>query len=289
MHFQRDARISRLGLALFLVIGLSIAATLGATPAELSATDFSKAIANPAQIAGTTLYETSFEPPVFTTGLIVGQDNWADFEDEWFIDTTQPLTGAQHVLGLASGDGDLQLFSTGLVGGVEPFSCSTMNIFLNRTSTDSTWEVVPQSFTAGFINTRVRINPDGTIDAGVNIGGGQFVPTGTSWVFDQYNEFGISVDRTTFDFRLFLNGTEFFSGPGFAGTVEQVVFNGSFAGSSTTDQMLIDDFTILDCADGDLGGPPPNPLEVPTLGQGGLTALALLLAAAALFMVRRRA
>src|ERR1700736_4865583 len=97
-------------------------------------------VGSPAQAA--IIYATGFEPPTFTTGLIAGQDGWAEFPSASpaaQVQTVFVKTGIQAVAvipALAAGqDGPYKSVST-----VAPIVRQSADIFIASSSTQSEWQ-----------------------------------------------------------------------------------------------------------------------------------------------------
>ena len=195
----------------------------------------------PTQLLATEQYATGFEG--FLLGDINGQDGWFAQFGNWVIDTASPSEGSQHMRSVSDGFGQTLAFSPGIPVGSEPISAISARI--NIQGTGVTWEIIPQSTSVALVNTRLRFNPDGSVDALVSdgFGGGEFQPLGVSTP-SGYFKVDIEVDRATFDFKIFFDDVEVFSGLGFAGDIEELVLLSEMEVSGPTFDM--DELQILD-------------------------------------------
>ena len=188
--------------------------------------------------------ETSFEE--FTIGDIDGQNGWSGQFANWQISTNNPNTMAQHVESVSDGFGQTLMFSPDVGIGTAPLSSAQASFRLSGTGV--TWDLIPQSPTATFVNTIVRINPDDTVSVldDDGMGGSAFIATGFTMPQDTYVDFGIQVDRNTLAFDILADGTTIFSGTGFAGDIEQLVMRSLMETTGST--LDIDDMAIIDGA-----------------------------------------
>ena len=171
----------------------------------------------------TSLYATDFE--AFTPGDVVGQLGWdSQFANNWVIASDNPVDGSQHLRGISDGLGDTrQGFILALSPSITPLDepFMVMSADVNLTGSGVTWEVITQSNSEEQVNTRLRFNPDGTIDALINPGG--FVPVNAT-IPPGYFNVKIIVDKDDASFRIFFDDELIFSGQGFARNIEQAVF-----------------------------------------------------------------
>ena len=195
----------------------------------------------PVGLLTTEQYATGFEG--FLLGDINGQDGWVGQFVNWVIDTANPTEGSQHMRSVSDGLGQTLAFSPQVPAGSE--AISSVSARINIQGTGVTWELIPQSNTDEFVNTRLRFNPDGSIDALVSdgLGGGDFQPLGISTP-SGYFKVDIEVDRATLDFKIFFDDEEVFSGLGFAGDIEQLVLLSAMEVAGPTFDM--DELQILD-------------------------------------------
>jgi hypothetical protein len=193
---------------------------LGIKPAtnEWKADERAAIISPVRKFAGTTLYATSFEE--FALGDINGQEGWAGQASNWTIESDEPFMGVQHFRGLSDGPGQSLAFSPEVMIGTDPISSTTMKIY--RLGSGTSWQVIPQSPTAGFVNTRFEISADGSMRTLVDTLGGIYVPVPGTWP-GGYTDLRIDFERATSFFTIYINNLPVFTGKGFAGDIEQVV------------------------------------------------------------------
>jgi len=224
---------------------------------------------------------TSFEE--FSLGDINGQEGWFGTFGTWVIADARPALGSQHVESVSDGLGQTLMFSPNV--GIGTNSVNSVGFNLQISSGGATWRMAPQSPGAGFVNTEILIADDRTVNALVDDGSGSavFAPVGFTMPINQYVEFFIEVDRTTFDFELFINGTRAFTGTGFAGDIEELVAVGGMEAGTTGDTLDIDDVAIID------GPAPVQPpaSAVPANNAWALALLVALLAGLGVVAVRR--
>ncbi len=189
----------------------------------------------------TTQYATGFED--FAPGDIDGQQGWAGQFGNWAIGTSNPSEGNQSIESLSDGLGQTLAFSPTVPVGTEPFS--SVSAMVEVQGSGVTWELIPQSNTAGLVNTRLRFNANGSIDVLVSdgVGGSAFellpitTPTG-------YFKVGIEVDRATSEFTIFIDDQEVYNALGFAGDIEQLVLLSAMEVFGPT--FFIDELQIID-------------------------------------------
>jgi subtilisin family serine protease len=198
------------------------------------------AIAGPARkLAGTELYATSFEE--FATGDISGQFGWSGQFGNWAVEGINPYSGAQHLRSLSDGLGQTLAFSPEVLIGTNPISSTTAR--LNVQGSGVTWQVIPQSPTAGLVNTRFEISPDGSMRTLIDTLGGIYVTVPGTWP-SGYNELRLDFVRATKMFTVYINGAPVFSGKGFAGDIEQVVLLSLMEDVGQT--LDVDNLAIID-------------------------------------------
>ncbi|UOB17099.1 Ig-like domain-containing protein [Abyssalbus ytuae] len=190
----------------------------------------------------TSLYATDFED--FSIGDIDGQSGWiSQYLNNWVVSDENPLEGTLHFRGISDGLGDTRpgnilAISPTVAPGDEPFM--VMSASVNIQGTGVTWEVIPQSPSAGSVNTRLRFNGDGTIDV---LSGSSFnrieatTPEG-------YFDLRIVVDKDDSAFTIYFDGELIYSGQGFAPEIEQVVFLSFMEVEGST--MDVDNLEITD-------------------------------------------
>lgn len=190
--------------------------------------------------ASTTQYGTDFEN--FIPGDISGQEGWFGQFGNWTVDSANPFSGAQHFRSAADGFGLSQAVSPTVVIGAEAKSTATLKV--NIQGTGVTWQIIPQSPTAGLVNTRVQFNPDGTVSALVSdgAGGAAFETVGTTP--SGYFDLTVEVDRDSSYFHIYFDETKVFTGQGFTGSIEEIFFLSLMEVAGPT--LDIDDFRIID-------------------------------------------
>ncbi|MEP5611475.1 MAG: choice-of-anchor J domain-containing protein [Cyclobacteriaceae bacterium] len=186
-------------------------------------------------------YASGFEG--FLLGDINGQDGWVGQFVNWVIDTSNPSEGSQHIRSLSDGFGQTLAFSPAVPIGSEDFS--SMSARINIQGAGVTWELIPQSNTAALVNTRLRFNPDGSIDALVSdgLGGGVFQALSVTTPAG-YFKVDIEVNRATSEYTISFDDEEVFSALGFAGDIEQLVLLSAMEIAGPTFDM--DELQILD-------------------------------------------
>jgi len=190
----------------------------------------------------TSLYATDFEE--FTAGDILGQLGWSgQYPGNWVVSTENPENGSQHFRGISDGlggtrAGSVLAISPTITPGDEPFMVASASI--NIQGEGVTWEVIPQSPTAESVNTRLRFNPDRSIDV---LTESDFVPI-TATTPEGYFNLRIVVDKDDSTFSIFFDEELVFSGQGFAPEIEQVVILSNMEVTGSTFDM--DDFEITD-------------------------------------------
>lgn len=163
---------------------------------------------------------TGFEE--FAAGNINGQNGWVGQFGLWTIEAVNPFEGMQHMRAISDGFGDAAAFSPTIPTGVEPVSSAT---FVVDPDPGVTWQIITQSPTEGFVNTRIQFNPDGSLSALVqdSLGNAFFEPVNVT-LPEGYFDVRIDVERATSQFTLFVNDEDVFTGQGFSGNIEQIVF-----------------------------------------------------------------
>lgn len=190
--------------------------------------------------ASTPLYVTGFED--FAPGDINGQKGWVGQFSNWDIEAENPFEGSQHIRSISDGLGATRAFSPVVAIGSDPTSSASVRLDVE---TGVTWQVVPQSPSATFVNTRIQIAANGTLSALVKDAGGNavFAPIAAT-LPSGYFELRIDVNRATSVFTVFFDGEEVFTGQGFAGNIEQLVLFSAMEVSGPV--MDIDNVAIFD-------------------------------------------
>lgn len=170
----------------------------------------------------------SFGVPVLTTGFeefaigdINGQNGWAGQFGNWRVEAENPYEGLNHIRSVSDGLGGTLAFSPTLAVGTDPISSAT---FVVDPEPTVTWQLIPQSPTAGFVNTRIQFGVDGALSVLVqdSLGNGAFVPVPMA-LPEGYFDVRVDVERATSQFTLYIDGDQVFTGQGFAGDIEQIV------------------------------------------------------------------
>ena len=171
----------------------------------------------------TSLYATDFED--FNLGELDEQMGWvSQFENNYVISNANAASGSLHIRAESDGLADTRNSSTlalspTVTPGDEVFMVATADLAI--TGTGTTWEFIPQSPTLGSVVTRVRFNPDRTIDildSSIN----NFVRI-DRMTPDGYFNIKISVDKDDASFNVFFDEELIYSGLGFANELEQIV------------------------------------------------------------------
>jgi hypothetical protein len=109
----------------------------------------------------------------------------------------------------------------------------------------TTWQIIPQSNSEALVNTRFEFTASGGLRTLVSDGaGGGFYQDITATVPSGYFELRIDVERATSVFTVYFNGSEIFTGQGFAGNIEQVVVLSPMESAGPV--FDVDDLAIID-------------------------------------------
>ena len=190
----------------------------------------------------TSLYATDFEE--FTPGDILGQLGWSgNYPGNWVVSNENPADGDQHFRGVSDGlggtrAGSVLAISPTITPGDEPFMVASATV--NIQGEGVTWEVIPQSPSANSVNTRLRFNPDGSIDV---LTTNDYV-TIDATTPEGYFDLRIVVDKDDSTFSIYFDNELVFSGQGFAPEIEQVVILSNMEVTGSTFDM--DNFEITD-------------------------------------------
>lgn len=190
----------------------------------------------------TSLYATDFEE--FNLGDINSQLGWVgQYAGNWVISDDNPEEGSQHFRGVSDGlggtrPGNVLAISPTIEPLDEPFMTASASI--NIQGSGVAWEVIPQSPTAGSVVTRLRFNGDGTIDV---LTDPDFVRIDATTP-EGYFDLKIAVDKSDNSFSIYFDQELVFSGQGFAGEIEQVVFLSNMAVEGST--FDVDNLEITD-------------------------------------------
>ena len=191
--------------------------------------------------AGTLAYGTDFES--FATGDINGQNGWFAQFGNWTVETDNADSGEKHFRGLADGLGQSVAITPSVGVGTEPISSFTVDMSVKGSGV--TWQLIPQSPTAGLVVTRIQINPDNSMDALVDDGAGGAIFERVVDVIDTaYTDLKIEAVRATGEFTIYINKEAVYTGQGFAGDIEEVVILSLMEVAGPT--MDLDDLNIWD-------------------------------------------
>ncbi|MBK6265961.1 choice-of-anchor D domain-containing protein [Marivirga sp. S37H4] len=192
--------------------------------------------------AVTSLYATDFED--FPLGDINDQQGWiSQYDDNWIISDANPEEGDQHFRGVSDGlggtrPGNILALSPTITPLDEPFM--TMTASVNIEGSGVTWEVIPQSPTEGSVVTRVRFNPDGTVDV---LADPDFVRIDATTP-EGYFDLKIAVDKDDATFSVYFDEELVFTGQGYASIIEQAVFLSAMEEEGST--FDVDNLEITD-------------------------------------------
>ncbi|MEO7990302.1 MAG: S8 family serine peptidase [Chryseolinea sp.] len=197
-------------------------------------------VANVSQ-SSTGLYTTDFES--LSIGDINGQDGWFGQWGNWTVEAENPYGGSQHYRGLADGFGFSASISPSVPIGTDPISSVSMKV--NLQGSNVSWQIAPQSPSAGFVVTRIGFEADGSMTALVSDGaGGGFFETIAPSVPSGYFDLTISANRDSATFDVFIDDAKIFSGLGFAGNIEEVAILSWMEEAGPI--LDIDDFQLID-------------------------------------------
>ncbi|MEX2233362.1 MAG: S8 family serine peptidase [Cyclobacteriaceae bacterium] len=188
------------------------------------------------------VYATGFEEFVF--GDVSGQHEWFGHFGNWTVESNNPFNGSRHLQGRSDGANQVSLSQTPVVAsGTSDISSATMKLKLIPNGV--TWQIIPQSLSAGTVNTRFEIGPYGELKALVMDGAGNpYYQNILAYLPNDYFELRFDFERATSMFRIFFNGKEVFQGQGVTGNIEQVVFWSLMEYPGPI--MEVDDVAILD-------------------------------------------
>ncbi|MEK6155319.1 choice-of-anchor D domain-containing protein [Flavobacteriaceae bacterium 3-367] len=192
----------------------------------------------------TSLYAEDFEG--FALGDIVNQFGWfGRFENNWTISNANAFEGAQHLRGISDGLGPDRAaaplaLSPVVVAGNEPFMVLSARV--NVQGSGVSWEIIPQSPTAGLVVTRLRFNGDGSIDV-LDGASSSFVPLAVTTPTG-YFDLRIIIDKDDLGLTIFFDDSLVYSGTGITPLIESVALLSDMAVVGST--MDIDNFEITD-------------------------------------------
>ncbi|MEM7549610.1 MAG: choice-of-anchor D domain-containing protein [Bacteroidota bacterium] len=186
-------------------------------------------------------YATDFE--AFALGDISGQAGWFGQFGTWTVSDSNPFGTEQHYRGTSDGANVSLAFSPGVGIGTEEKSTLSMQMELQGTGV--TWDIIPQSPSAGSVNTILRINPDGSIVTLISdgAGGAAFVPVANA-APEGYFRLTIELDRDSSDMVISFDDVVVFEGPGITGNIEQLVFRSFSEVAGPT--LDVDNLQIID-------------------------------------------
>ena len=107
------------------------------------------------------VYSTDFED--FAIGDINGQNGWFGQWGNWTVDAENSFGGAQHFRGFSDGFGFSASISPSVPVGTDAISTVTMKV--NLQGSNVTWQIAPQSSSAGLVITRIGFEMDGSMTA----------------------------------------------------------------------------------------------------------------------------
>lgn len=222
----------------------------------------------------------------YDVGRLPPQGGWTSSYDPIFTVVTGGIRdrSAQHA---SDGFGEFvvdTLLSPVLEGGGGPVA-----VTLVRTSGAVRHQLLPVDLDAGLVLTRVELASNRRIRVLQPAPGGfEFVSTGRLWTADVPVRIGVSTDETG-TLRVFVDGEAAFTGvdlvqaiEGRPGRMDLLAFSAN--NDDDTTRLLIDDVS----GDVERGPPPPDVVEIPTLGPAAALALAAGLALVALARARSR-
>ncbi len=188
----------------------------------------------------TNLYAADFES--FELGDLNDQFGWATSPvNTWSVTDTNPFEGEKAVRLQSDGTSTRALaFSPSITPGSQPFMVASADINLQGSGT--TWEFIPQSNSAELVNTRIRFNPDNTIDVfdsdlGAFTRIDMVIPSG-------FFNIRIIVDRDDASLTVYIDDQLIHSGRAAANQIEQIVLLSEM--ESATSSIDIDNIEITD-------------------------------------------
>ncbi len=188
----------------------------------------------------TNLYTANFED--FEIGDLNDQFGWQTGPpNSWVVTDINPFEGEKAIRLQADGSTTRSLaLSPSITPGSEPFMVASADINIQGSGT--TWEFIPQSNSAELVNTRVRFNPDNTIDVfDADIGGftriSTVVPTG-------FFNVRIVIDRDDSSLTIYINDNLVHSGRAATNQIEQIVFLSEMESDNAT--IDVDNIEIID-------------------------------------------
>ncbi|SNR16278.1 Ig-like domain-containing protein [Tenacibaculum jejuense] len=187
----------------------------------------------------TNLFAADFEN--YTIGDLNGQFGWQTSPNTWEVTTENPATGANAIQLQGDGSATRALaFTPSIAAGSEPFMIASADI--NIQGSGVTWEFIPQSNTAELVNTRVRFNPDNTIDI-FDSDIGDFTRIDRTTPSGYFN-IRIVIDRDDAALTIFFDDELIYSGRAAANQIEQIVLLSEMETATST--MNVDNIEIID-------------------------------------------
>ena len=222
-----------------------------------------------APVSAAVLYATGFEGPTFGTGLIAGQDGWAEFPAPSAAAQVQnsfAKTGSQSVTvipALAAGqDGPYKTVNT-----LAPIVRQSADIWLSSSSTQSSWQFAATG--AGLIGFAggIDIDPNGDIRAITNS-----FPVVGSFTRDVWNQVDLTLNYVAQTYSIAINGTTIASNVAFCGdngacnnaavASYSVGFFDTFPATSANDIGFLDNYSVSTVS------AVPEPASLLLLGAG---------------------
>src|SRR5690606_21524929 len=158
----------------------------------------------------TSLYATDFEE--FSVGDLHSQLGWlSQYENNWIISDANPADGSLHFRGVSDGlgstrTGNIIAISPTIAPLDEPFMVLSADV--NIQGSGVTWEIIPQAPSEESVMTRLRFNPDRTIDV---LSGSDFIPVNAT-IPEGYFHLEIVVDKDDSTFAIYFDNVLVFSG-----------------------------------------------------------------------------
>ncbi len=187
----------------------------------------------------TNLFAADFED--YNLGDLDGQLGWSITPNTWIVTDSNPFEGEKAIQLQSDGSTTRALaFTPSITPGSEPFMVASADI--NIQGSGVTWEFIPQSNSAELVNTRVRFNPDNTIDIfDDDIGTFTRINTTTP---EGYFNIRIVVDRDDAAMNIFFDDELIYSGRAATNQIEQIVLLTEREGANSS--MDVDNVEITD-------------------------------------------
>jgi len=169
------------------------------------------------QAEGDEVYSTGFEN--FSIGSINGQQGWVGQYGNWRVENFDPKSGMQHFQGLSDGLGQSISYTPLLDLGGEAITTASMDVYLED---GVSWWISTESLDA--INARVIFDPDGNVVmVSDDSAGGAELDTLDYTIPNDYFNIAFEVNKTSQEFKFYINSTQVFEGDAFSGDLEYVV------------------------------------------------------------------